>query len=102
MSTGTGTLPASTRMCGIAGKLGNEVPCPPGGCALLHALDETLPVHATTICPVDALAHGDNELVLWTLNELRRELERGPHKVDVHSHEHNRRSRHADIVRRWS
>jgi hypothetical protein len=102
MSTATAALPMPSRTCGIARKLGNEVQCPPGGCALLRSLGETLPADAATRCPVDALARGDNELVLWTLDALRRELERDPHEVGALRHEHNRGSRHADIMRRWS
>lgn len=102
MSTATDTLPATTRTCGIAHKLGNDVPCPPGGCALLRSLGEVLPPDAATICPIDELARGDNELVLWTLDELRRELERDPRAVGGLRDERNRGSRHADIMRRWS
>lgn len=66
----------AARACGIAAKLGYTVACPASGCALLGALDMVLPADGNAICPVEALAHGDNVVVLWTLDELRRQMER--------------------------
>ena len=67
-----------SRTCGIAAKLGYGAPCPAGGCALLQALHQELPEDRQTICPVETLARGDNDLVLWTLDELRRQMQRDP------------------------
>jgi hypothetical protein len=66
------------RACGIAANLGHEVACPDGGCALLHALGEELPDDDQAVCPVEKLANGDIELVLWTLDELRQRMQRDP------------------------
>lgn len=67
---------AANRVCGIAAKLGYTVSCPAGGCVLLASLGRDLPADGRAICPVEALAHGDNVVVLWTLDELRREMQR--------------------------
>jgi hypothetical protein len=66
------------RACGIAANLGHDVECPDGGCALLHALGEELPKDPEAVCPVEKLANGDIDLVLWTLDELRQRMQRDP------------------------
>jgi len=89
------------RACGIAANLGHEVACPDGGCALLHALGEELPEDRRAICPVDKLAHGDIDLVLWTLDELRRQMQRDPDGwQNATRAERSRGLRHAAALRR--
>lgn len=91
----------STRVCGIARKLGYTVECPPEGCSLLHAMGEELP-EDDRVCPIEELARGDNAVVLWTLDELRRELQRDPMPAGALRFGQDRGSRHADAMRRWS
>ncbi len=64
------------RLCGIAAKLGYTVVCPVNGCALLVSLGHELPADSRAVCPIEELAHDDNVVVLWTLDELRREMQR--------------------------
>ena len=61
--------------CGISAKLGYRVACPADGCALLRALGHELPADPEATCPVEELAHGGNDLVLRTLDELRNEMQ---------------------------
>jgi hypothetical protein len=80
------------RACGIARRLGYTVRCPDGGCALLDSLGKELPADRRAVCPVEDLA-GDNVVVLWTMDELRREMQRDAEAVPAD------RAR-ADIARR--
>ena len=88
--------------CGIAGKLGYRVACPESGCALLHALGEELPADRQAVCPVEELAHGDNDLVLRTLDELRREMQSHFAQLRILRAERSRGTRHANALQRWS
>ncbi len=89
------------RSCGIASRLGHHVACPDGGCALLRALGEALPADPGAACPIDELAGADNELVLRTLDELRRDVERHPEWKRARTATQTRAVRHADTLRRW-
>lgn len=91
-----------TRMCGIAGRLGYTVPCPDGGCALIRALGEELPADCRVICPAEELARDGNELVLRTLDELRREMEQRTSAWAARRAQPLRSAHHADVLRRWS
>lgn len=76
MGTASGIRPSEEpRACGIARKLGYTVQCPDGGCALLGSLGKELPVDCWAVCPVEDLAC-DNVAALWTIDELRREMQR--------------------------
>lgn len=90
------------RTCGIAGKLGYTVACPDGGCALIRALGEDLPADSRVICPAEELARDGNTLVLWTLDELRREMEERPSAWHARGAQPLRGAHHADVLRRWS
>jgi hypothetical protein len=87
---------SSGRSCGIARKLGYTVDCPAGGCALLDALGYDLPRDDREICPVEHLARGDNPVVLWTFDELRREMQRSREQDDVRRDAGDRDAHNAD------
>ncbi len=102
MDTSSRAIPSEkARTCGIAGKLGYKVACPEGGCSLLRALGESLPADRHAICPVEELAHGDNDLVLRTLDELRREMQSHFAELRAFGAERTRGTRHADALARW-
>ena len=84
------------RACGISAKLGYRLACPGDGCALLRALGEELPADPQATCPVEELAAGDNDLVLRTLDELRREMQSHLAKLRSLRAERTRGIRHAD------
>jgi hypothetical protein len=92
----------AARSCGIAGRLGYAVVCPEGGCALLRALGDELPTDRRAVCPLEERAHGDNETVLRTLDELRREMQRHPAAFLALRAEATRARRHTDALRRWA
>ena len=102
MEGGAQTVP-SGRRCEIVARLGNDVACPRGGCALLTALgfDDAHP--ATELCPIDAIAEraGSEPLVVHTLDELRRELERAGPALSAARAVRSRAGRHEDALKRW-
>ena len=102
MAEGAQTFPGRRR-CEIAARLGNEVLCPSGGCALLAALgfDDANP--ATEPCPVDAIAEraGSEPIVVHTLDELRRELERAGLALSTARAVRSRAGRHETALKRW-
>lgn len=91
------------RRCEIAGRLGHDEPCPPGGCALLIALgfDDSGP--AGERCPVDAIAEdaGGAPVVVETLDELRRELGRSGLALPATRAARTRAGRHEQTLERW-
>ncbi len=68
--------PRHARSCAIAARGGGSVPCPPGGCVLGRMLD---PGRADVgdPCLVEEIADAasGNPLVLFSLDQLREELE---------------------------
>jgi hypothetical protein len=94
--------PAQVRWCAVTGRLGHLVECPPGGCALLHALGEQLPSDPRTPCRVERFAHGDNRFVIRTLDELRREMQGERAAARARTAKSKRVARHAAILRRWN
>ena len=102
MERGVQTVSGS-RLCEIAARLGSEVPCPAGGCALLVALgyDDAHP--ATEQCPISAIAEraGSEAIVLRTLDEVRRELDRAGLALSAAHAARSRAGRHEEALRRW-
>jgi hypothetical protein len=94
---------AAARQCEIAARLGHTAACPPGGCALLAALGYDDPGPATHRCPVDAIAEdaGGSPVVVRTLDELRRELERSGLALTTARAARSRASRHEQALERW-
>lgn len=88
------------RSCGIASKLGYNAACPAGGCALLDALGYELPSDRRDVCPVEDLAQGDNVIVLWTFDELRREMQRESAVLRTVDAEPAEATRHTDALLR--
>ena len=91
------------RRCEIAGRLGHDAPCPRGGCALLIALGFDDPGPASERCPVDAIAGdaGGAPIVVQTLDELRRELDRSGLALPAARAARTRASRHEQTLERW-
>lgn len=97
----TGAMPGTK--CGIAAHRGFDVECPDGGCALLMALGLQPVTDPGETCPVEqiALDAGYDPSVVWTLDELRRELEgRGLALASTRA-VRSRDARHASALRRW-
>jgi hypothetical protein len=91
------------RRCEIAGRLGHDAPCPPGGCALLIALGFDDPGTGNERCPVDAIAEaaGGSPAVVQTLDELRRELDRSGLTLAAARAARSRVGRHERTLERW-
>lgn len=89
--------------CAVAARLGEDAPCPPGGCALLQELGLGAPEGDPAECPVEVIARrsGFEPLVLTSLNELRRELERVGLALAATRAERTRDARHAKALQRW-
>jgi len=96
------TVPG-VRRCEIAARLGSDVLCPSGGCALLVALGFDGAHPATGACPIDAIAEraGSEPLVVHTLDELRRELERAGPALSTARAVRSRVARHEMALKRW-
>jgi hypothetical protein len=91
------------RRCGIAGRLARDVPCPPGGSALLTALGFDDPGPAGEHCPVDAIAEDARAapIIVQTLDELRRELDRSGLALPAARGARTRAGRHERTLERW-
>jgi hypothetical protein len=102
MDGGAQTVPG-VRRCEIAARLGNDVVCPSGGCALLTALGFDSAHPATERCAIDAIAEraGSEPLVVHTLEELRRELERAGPALSTARAARSRAGRHETALKRW-
>ena len=102
MERGVQTVHGS-RPCEIAARLGSDVPCPAGGCALLVALgyDDAHP--AGEPCPISAIAErGESEAIVFrTLDELRLELDRAGLALSATHGTRSRARRHDEALRRW-
>lgn len=94
---------AAGRRCEIAGRLGHDAPCPPGGCALLIALGFGDRGATGERCPVDAIAEdaGGAPIVVQTLDELRRELDRSGLALPAARAARTRAGRHERALDRW-
>jgi hypothetical protein len=98
-----GSLGRRRRRCGIAARLGAEVPCPDGGCRLLTNLDFDLPREHCATCPIEECAEASwfDPTVVRTLDELRRELDRVGTALSAARATRSRSARHDEALRRW-
>ncbi len=89
--------------CGIAKRLGIEVPCPKGGCTLLAALGHEARTDTSEVCPVEEIAEraGFEPVVLRTLDELRRELDRIGVTLSAARATRTQGARHDAALDRW-
>lgn len=89
--------------CGIAARLGVEVTCGQGGCTLLAALGHEPRGDRTELCPVEAIAAraGYEPVVLRTLDELRKELDRVGVSLSATRATRTQHARHAAALVRW-
>ncbi len=84
-------------------RLGVEVPCPRGGCTLLAALGHEARTDTSDMCPVEEIAEraGFEPVVLRTLDELRRELDRIGVTLNAPRATRSQSARHAAVLGRW-
>ena len=90
-------------VCGIAKRLGIEVPCPKGGCTLLAALGHEARTDPSEVCPVEEIAEraGFEPVVLRTFDELRREFDRIGVTLSAARATRTRGARHDATLDRW-
>jgi hypothetical protein len=93
----------SGETCAIAARLGEQVPCPRGGCALLRSLGHDARAHSDEACPVELIADraGFEPVVVRTLDELRRELDRVGVSLSAARAARSHAARHAGTLTRW-
>jgi hypothetical protein len=99
-----GSFDRQRRRCGIAARLGAEVPCPDGGCRLLTNLGFDLAREHGDTCPIEecAEASGFDPTVVRALDELRRELDRVETARSAALATRSRSARHDEALPRWA